>query len=118
MMSGSEEKLQGYDASTVPGGDDDAMITPTGCDEEEDSSRLTDEQKITLKTEAILKTVYAEYDARMVTKQTSRSEFYDLNRERATELARIELDEEVSCGRGEGGGRRLSPHPPERHGLA
>ena len=96
LKSGNEEKLQGYDASTGPDGDDVAMIFPKGCDEEEDSSRLTDEQKVTLKTEAILKTVYAEYDARMVTKQTSRSEFYDLNREKAMILARMELDEEKS----------------------
>ena len=75
--------------------DDEASITP-GWDEDQEGSPLTDEQKMLFKTEAILKTVWAEYDTRMVTKQTSRVEFYDLNRKKAEELAKIELEEERS----------------------
>ena len=55
---------------------------------------MTEEQKILFRTEAILKNVFSEYDARMYTKQTTKYEFYDINREKATQLATLEIQEE------------------------
>merc|ERR1711998_165738 len=73
--------------------DEDEAIVPM-WDEDQDELPMTEEQKINFRAEAILKTVWSEYDARMITKQTSRNEFYDINREKAVELARKEINEE------------------------
>ena len=72
--------------------DDDESITP-GWDEDQDEV-VTEEQKIVFRTEAILRNVWMEYDARMFTKQTTKMEFFGANQEKARALAIAEIEEE------------------------
>ena len=55
---------------------------------------VTEEQRIVFRTEAILRNVWMEYDARMFTKQTTKMEFFGANQEKARALAIAEIEEE------------------------
>jgi len=72
--------------------DPSASITP-GWDEDQAPPPETDEQKISKRSEEILKGVWKEFEARMYSKTTSKSEFYDTNRQMARDLAEKELEE-------------------------
>lgn len=52
---------------------------------------LTDEEIIEKRSTEILTTIWGELDARMVTRSTTQSEFFDNNKAQAVELATQEL---------------------------
>jgi hypothetical protein len=70
--------------------DPDASITPE-WDEDQPPAAETDEQMLTRRSDEILRGVWKELEARMYTKSTSRSEFFDTNRDMARGLAEQEL---------------------------
>ena len=63
-------------------------------DEESDDEEETDELRIKIRSQEILKSVWREYDTRMYTKSTSKLEFFDTNKEKALALATKEIQEE------------------------
>lgn len=67
-----------------------------GVDFDEELPELlpTEEQMIDKRTEEILKNVWIEYDTRMFTKSTPKSDFFDANREAARVLAIKEIEAE------------------------
>lgn len=67
----------------------------------EDDFEETYEQIIANKTEAILKSVFAAYYARMYTKSTSKQVFFETNREKARGLAIKEYEEELAKAKAE-----------------
>lgn len=64
-------------------------------DDKEEMIVETYEQMVNRRTEEILKTVWIEYDTRMYMKFSSKLEFYEANKERARELAEIEVNEHI-----------------------
>lgn len=70
------------------------MDPPGFSDEELDIRVVTDEYKISNRSQEILQSVWAEFDARMYTKSTSKLEFFDKNRPMAMELATKEFEDE------------------------
>merc|ERR1711871_703068 len=72
----------------------DASITPYWDEDDENEGRLSDAERIKERSEEILRQVYAEFEARLYAKTTSRTEFFESNREQAIELATKELEEE------------------------
>jgi len=62
-------------------------------DEESDDEEETDELRIKIRSQEILKSVWREYDTRMYTKSTSKLEFFDTNKEKALALATKEIQE-------------------------
>ena len=74
--------------------DGDASITPFWDEDDADEGRLSDTERIKERSEEILRQVYAEFEARLYAKTTSRTEFFESNREQAIELATKELEEE------------------------
>jgi len=71
---------------------DDDFINP----DNEDELELTYDEVIANRTDAILKTVFAAYEARMFTKSTSRGLFYEFNKDKARDLAIKEYEEELA----------------------
>ena len=61
-------------------------------DDDEEKITFTDEQLIQMRADEILKTVWIEYDTRMLTKSTSKAEFLDNNKEKAYALATTEFE--------------------------
>ena len=74
--------------------DGDASLTPFWDEDNENEGKLTDAQRITERSEEILRQVYSEFEARLYAKTTSRTEFYESNRQMAVDLATKELEEE------------------------
>ena len=65
-------------------------------DEEIESFEPTEPEKIAKRTDEILASVWRDYDSRLITKTSSKKDFFDANRAKATELATKELEEERS----------------------
>lgn len=62
-------------------------------DEEEFALPQTDGEKIAKRSEEIMAGVWAEMEARMLTRSTTKKEFFDANKEKAVQLATDELEQ-------------------------
>lgn len=71
--------------------DFDALDEEGGGDSAE---QLTDETLISIRANEILANVWMEFNARMISKSTSKSEFYETNMDMATALAAKELQQD------------------------
>lgn len=71
--------------------DGDASITPFWDEDDDSEGKLTDAQRISERSEEILRQVYSEFEARLYAKTTSRTEFFESNRQMAIDLATEEL---------------------------
>jgi len=75
--------------------DPSASIDPSWDEEKEDViEALSEEASIAKRTEEILQSVWIEIDTRMYAKSTTKTEFFDANREMAKGLALKEFEEE------------------------
>ena len=71
--------------------DGSESITPGWDEDQANEGELTAEQKLEERTNQILAQVYAEYEARLYAKSTSRTDFFDQNKAMATDLAKEEV---------------------------
>jgi len=72
----------------------DGEETALSWDMEIAEPEATDAEKIEVRVQEILQNVWVEMDARMYARSTSKKEFFDVNREKAVELATREMGEE------------------------
>lgn len=71
--------------------EDAALSVDFDTDEGDPAEQLTDETLISIRANEILTNVWMEFNARMISKTTSKSEFYEINMDMATDLATKEL---------------------------
>lgn len=71
--------------------EDAALSVDFDTDDSDPEEMLTDEALISIRANEIMANVWMEFNARMVSKTTSKSEFYENNLDMATELAAKEL---------------------------
>ena len=87
---------QNSPGTTIVTTDSDASIMPS-WDEEMEEEGPTYQERIKTRTEEILQNVWKEYNVRMYTKSTSKSEFFDNNRRKAITLALSEFADEKAA---------------------
>jgi hypothetical protein len=73
--------------------DGDASITPFWDEDDENEGLPSEKERIEIRTDEILRQVYSEFEARLYAKSTSRTEFFESNREMAKNLAIEEIEE-------------------------